>query len=325
MPDRRSLLLGAAAAALAPSNIALADAGAPKPAPKRWDETQGNLTVHVLDLSPQFLAFWAVAKDEPDPEKRYALWKEMYGFAAVPPGPQGEAMAKQLLAAGWDKYAGALPVIEAGARAMRPGAPETLRKVADVLKPDGPQAFNVICYVGAFDDNAFSLRGRDGLPTVCVPLEMPVREREVVFPHEATHAVHMAVGHLSGGWERTIGTTVVEEGLAMEVSRVVTPGRGVRDYVSHRPGWWEEVNANSRAILSGIVPYLDHKDGDTVFRFTIGKGTTGVEREAYFAGWAVMEHLHAKGQSWAEIARVPEDQMPELVARTIDEILKEHA
>jgi hypothetical protein len=320
MPHRRSVLALSAAAALAP---AAALAGAAKVEPVRYDVGDGRLTLHMVDLSPQFLAFYAAAKDEPDADKRFKLWQDLYGFAAVPPGPRGEAIARRLLDAGWPQYPSGLDVIRAGAKGMRPDALSTAHKVCDVLKPDGALTIKVVAYVGAFEHNAFSYRGGDGVPVVCVPIEMTPEQRAPTFAHEMTHAVHMEVGHLSGGWERSIGTTIMEEGLAMEVSRLCAPGRDVRAYIEGTPGWYDKARGNSRKILEGLLPVLDKKDGETVFKYTMGSGNTGLEREAYWAGWAVMEHLHAKGMGWPEIARVPEDKMPAFVGDAIREILGE--
>jgi hypothetical protein len=288
----------------------------------RSEQGDKRLHVHLVDLSPKFLDFWAAAKDERDPDRRYALWKEKYGFAAVPPGPQGEEIARKLLASAWNKYPAALETIRAGASAMRPDALSTLRKVAEVLRPDQPLTVKVVTYVGAFEGNAFSL-SQDGTPVVAVPLEMSPEERDRVFPHEMTHAVHMVIAHLSGGWERTIGTTAFQEGLAVEVAREVNGGGDVRHFIEYSPGWYDKALARKREILEGVLPYLDNKDGQTVFRFTMGAGATGLEREAYFVGYQVMERLHAKGMSWAEIARVPEDKMPGLVRTAIQEMLAE--
>jgi len=318
---RRDCLTGAAALAALPGLATAAD----KVEPKRYEVGDGRLKLRMVDLSPQFLAFYAAAKDEPDADKRFALWKAMYGFAAVPPGPRGDAISRRLLDAGWPKYPGALEVIRAGAQAMRPGALEIARKVAAVLKADEPLTLKVVAYVGAFDHNAFSFRGDDKVPVVCVPLEMSAYDREPVFADEMTHAIHMEIAHLSGGWERSIAATIVQEGLAMEVSRVCAPGRPFRSYLEFAPGWYDKAKANERAILEGLLPNLDKKDGETVFKFTMGQGTTGTEREAYFAGWTVMEHLHRKGMGWPQIARVSEDGAVALVAGAIHEILAKDA
>jgi hypothetical protein len=290
--------------------------------PVRSEQGDERLHIQLVDLSPKFLDFWAAAKDVSDPAGRYALWKEKYGFAAVPPGPQGEEIARKLLLSAWDKYPAAMETIRAGAPAMRPDALSTLRKVAEVLRPDQPMTVKVVTYVGAFDGNAFSL-AQDGMSVVAIPLEMSADQRARIFPHEMTHAVHMAIAHLSGGWERTIGTTAFQEGLAVEVAREVNGGGDVRPFIEFSPGWYDKASARRRAILEGVLPYLDNRDGQTVFRFTVGQGSSGLEREAYFVGFQVMERLHAKGMSWSEIARLPEDKMPSVVRTAIQEMLAE--
>ena len=54
-----------------------------EPNPARYELTEGPLKVRVVDLSPKFLAFYEAAKDEPDADKRFALWKSLYGFAEI--------------------------------------------------------------------------------------------------------------------------------------------------------------------------------------------------------------------------------------------------
>lgn len=292
-----------------------------KAEPIRYDLTDGRVTLHVVDLSPQFLAFYAAARQEPDAEKRFALWRQHYGFAAVPPGPRGEAMARQLLDAAWPKYESALPVFRAGARAMQPAPLDTARRVAAVLNADRPVEIRFVAYAGAFEDNAFAF-AINGLPIVNVPLEMSPDTRAVTMAHEMTHAFHIALAGLSGGWERSIAATMLQEGLAMHVAREVVPGRSVESYVSHAPDWYEQASARRAAILGGIRPVLEASDGDTVFRFTIGDGSTGLRREAYYAGWAVVEHLRGQGMTLAQIARIPEADMPKVVDRALGEMLR---
>ena len=45
-------------------------------------------------------------------------------------------------------------------------------------------------------------------------------------------------------------------------------------------------------------------------RFTMGKGPSGLEREAYYAGWLVVGYWLEHGTTFAEIARIPEAEMP---------------
>lgn len=289
--------------------------------PVRSEQAQGNLRIEIVDLTPRFLAFYETARQERDPSARFARWREHYGFAAVPPGSRGEEMARRLLDQAWPLYAANLPLIRKGAAAFGDEPMRILADVARVLGADQPVRVRLVAFVGGFEDNAFAAR-IEGVPTVNFPVEMPAERRPVTMAHELTHAVHMDLAKLSGGWERSIAATMIQEGLAMHVAREVVPGRLLADYVEHTPGWWSGVQGKKRAILKALLPVLDRRDGETVFRFTIGPGPNGFEREAYAAGWWVIEHLRGSGMSLAQIARVPEGKMPDLARRAIAEMTR---
>jgi uncharacterized protein YjaZ len=141
------------------------------------------------------------------------------------------------------------------------------------------------------------------------------------MPHEFTHAVHMQLAGLGGGWERSIAATIIQEGLAVHVAREVAPGRPLTDYIEYRPGWWAEAEARKSAILRDVLPVLASADGDTVYRFTMGNGPAGLEREAYAAGYWVIEHLRAGGMSLGDIARIPEAEMSTVARAAIEAMI----
>jgi hypothetical protein len=302
--------------------IALAAAApllAEKLPPVRSEQADARLKVEIVDLTPRFLAFYEAARAAPDAAARFALWTEHYGFAAVPPGPRGEELARRLLNQGWPRYAAALPQIRRGASVFGNEPIETLRAVARLLEADGPVAIRLTAYVGAFDDNAFSTGGDP--PNIAFPVEMAPDLRRLIMAHEFTHAVHIRIAGLSGGWERSIGATILQEGLAVHVARELNPGRTMAQYIEHRPGWWVGISARKAAVLRGLLPMLARQDGEAVFRFTMGEGSTGFDREAYAAGWWVVEHLRAQGMSLARIARISEADMPGVTERAIREML----
>ena len=304
--------------------VAQAVAQAPTEPPKkvppaRSEVVDGQRRLHIVDLSPRFLDFYRAAANV-DANARWQLWNEKYGFAAVPPTPEGQQLARKLLDDAWPRYPQALPLIREGVAAMEPKPEVVLKKVADVLGLDGPFEMQVTVYVGAFDGNAFTM-AQDGKPIVSIPLEMDAAQRALVLPHEMTHAVHIATAGLSGGWERSIAETIMQEGLAMHVAQTVTPGRDVRAYIEHKPGWYDAAMAKSDAILRGLLPELDKSDSPTVFRYTMGTGNTGTEREAYVAGWLVVGELLKEDRSFPDIARVASRDMPTLVRTTIERML----
>ncbi|MGZ3276362.1 MAG: hypothetical protein ACXU8Z_21575 [Caulobacteraceae bacterium] len=299
-------VFGAALAAKAPPNtVTLKD---------------GRLTVQVVDLSPRFLAFYDAAKGVPDAATRFKLWQELYGFAAVPPTPEGQAMARRLVDGAWPRYGEAVAAAQAGAAGMSPQPMAILHRVAELLGLDAPATIKLVTYVGGFEDNAFTARA--DLPTVAIPLEIAGPTRARSLAHEGTHALHMTIDNLSGGWERSVAATMLQEGLAMQVSRAALPGATLEAYVSNRPGWWQQCQAKDRAILMVLREKLARSDSETVASVTILKGPkAGIEREAYYGGWRVVERMRANGMTFAQIARIPEAEMPARVGEVLDQLL----
>lgn len=286
----------------------------------RSEVSDGGFRMEMVDLTPRFMAFHKATEGVADPVARFALWQEHYGFAAVPPGPLGEQMAREMLEEAWPQYGAHIEKIGRGAATFGSEPMETLKAVAGLLDVSEPIDLRFVAYVGAFDDNAF-VAGIDGRPIVNFPVEMAPERRRLVLPHEMTHAVHMKLAKASGGWERTIAATLLQEGLAMHVARELSPGEAVTAYVEHRPGWWAEAEARRSEILRGILPALGEKDGETVFRFTMGNGPAGIEREAYAAGWFVVDYMRAGGMSLTEIARISEADMSAAIGEVIGKMV----
>ena len=110
----------------------------------------------------------------------------------------------------------------------------------------------------------------------------------------------------------------------MQVAREAVPGYPFETYVSNRTGWWQECRAKDHLILMELREKLARSDSDTVMSVTIGKGPkAGVEREAYYGGWRVVDWLHGHGMSFAQIARIPETDMPARVGMVLEGMLSE--
>lgn len=322
MFSRRCFTASAALAALSPAFVRAAVAPAPnsKVSAVTTEKKIGRLTIVTRDLSPQFLDFFSRAQGA-DEAMRLALWKQYYGFAAVPPTPEGEAMVKGMLASAWDKYPTAVPRIRKGAAALSPAPSTMIQRIASLLDFDASARIDVIAFVGMFEMNAFTYR--DGAsPTLALPIEAPDEFIGFVGLHEAAHAIHILAADLSGGYERKVGRVIFEEGLALRVVEALTPGLPEAGYVTRTPGWFETATSKRRAILEGLAHDLDASDGATVFKYTGGTGSTGLQREAYYAGWLVVDALRRQGRSFPELARIPEAQIPALVGATISTLLR---
>ncbi len=282
-----------------------------------------TLSITVKDLTPKFLTFYrAATAANASPDERFRLWKADYDFAAVPPTPQGDAIARRLLDQAWPQYPGVMARIEQGAAGVAPSPEATLRRVADELRPDGPVRLNLLVYVGALEGNAFTM-AQDGKVTVAVPVEESPYERGPIMTHEFVHAVQINMGTNAGGWIRTVGETVLAEGLAMRVTQHLYPDRPATSFVemASEPGWLAKSDRQRRAILTDVKSALASDRSDDVMRYTMGVGPTGVDREAYYAGWVVVDYWRRHGLSFADIARIPEAQAPARVSAAIDAIL----
>ena len=290
------------------------------PAP---DVAQGTISLEIRDITPKFLAFYEAAeKEHASPDRRWALWKEMYDFAAVPPTEEGHKIAREMLDKAWPRYASVLGLIRGGAAGLTPDPHAALRAIVDILKPDKPAAVRLRVYVGAFDDNAFTM-AQGGNITTSIPIEMDPEPRALIMTHELTHAVHIAMGTFSGGWIRSVGATVVSEGLSLHVTRKLFPNASDAEVAEHSKGWLAAAGEKRREILQGILPALNSDKSEDVMRFTMGSGTAGLEREAYYAGWIVVGEWLREGMTLAEVARIREAETPQRVAATIERLLKQ--
>jgi hypothetical protein len=275
----------------------------------------------IADLTPKFMTFYDEAtREHASADQRWALWKRDYNFAAVPPTPAGQAMAREMLDRAWPRYPAAIDQIRLGAAGLTPDPKTTARAIANLLHPTDPVKLTLAVYVGAFEENAFTA-AQNGMIMVAVPIEAATEHRNLRMTHEMTHAVHISMGSFSGGWIRTVGTTVLTEGLAMRVTERLNPELPSTAFVEGRPGWLAEADSKRSSILKDIQGVLSSNSSDDVLRYTIGRGQAGIEREAYYAGWLVVGYWLDHGMTFGDIARIPEAQMPARVGDVIQKLL----
>jgi hypothetical protein len=275
--------------------------------------------VEVMDLTSRFLAFYDSARSRhADPDLRWELWRRLYHFAAVPPTPFGDSLARHLLDSAWTRYPAALPVIRGGAAGIGISPDAALERVVALLKCGDTVRIRLTVFVGGFEGNAFASGVRNGKYNVALPVEAGNPARSMI--HELAHAVHRGgCTRFRTEYGQTLAELVVTEGLAMQVVARALPGHDAEFYTVAAPGWLAEARRRRAAILSGIAPHLTDSGTAVVQRFTFGEGTTGLPREAYYAGWEVvgimMERL---GMSLHDVAIVPPTEYPVLIQRAID-------
>lgn len=272
---------------------------------------------HVLDIVdriPKFERFYADAKGLSE-SARWSLWQKEYAIAAVPPTPQGEALARRQLDAAWPRYSVLIPKLN-----TREARAETTARLlfastnALYATAGKPIRARVVLFVGQFDGNEFTIPAMNGQPpTVVMPVENPLLR--VQLAHEMSHAVNFQLADVKNSFGAPIGETIFLEGLAMHANKALVPGLPDAAYteLANEPGWYKRCAADHRAVMRGILPFL-HESGPAIAtKFTFGAGTTGMDRELYCAGWFVIASMLASGKTFPQLARVPESKMVETV------------
>lgn len=221
----------------------------------------------------------------------------------------GRKLAKSLFEEAWDTYLNYLEYIQKW-KPNQPGLESRLEEVKALLGCEGNLDFVVIYFVGAFDNNPFLAPFDQDRIAVCLPIESG--SSDILLVHELTHIVHAKTANLTPHWQRTIALTIMEEGLATRVSQFLVPGEADERYIEHKENWLSSCIGKKEEIFKGILPYLEDDSSETVYKFTIGKGTMKHEREAYYAGWEMVNTLLKKGVTFEELASIQEKDLPVL-------------
>ncbi len=282
-----------------------------------------HVQLKLDDLTPKFISFYdSAVRINASENERWLLWKKLYDFAATPPTPAGDSIARKLLDNAWPKYPELLPSLKNGiSNKIFDEAEGVTTKISELLLPDSAFRIYIRTYVGGFEVNAFTTAYNKKIMT-SLPVEIPDSTRFPIMVHELVHAVHIGMGSLSGGWQRRIGVIVVTEGLAMRATQLILPGRPDADYTEYTKGWLEKATTKNNAILNDVSQKLFSDADADIMNFTMGTGPSGLEREAYYAGWVVVGYWLNHGRSFADIARIPEKNMPGEVDATLKKMTK---
>lgn len=268
--------------------------------------------IELLNLVPKFLDFYHRANDsEISENQRWRLWEENYNFAAVPPGDEGRKIARDLFQRAWEKYHQHIDYLN-GWEPSKKDIEATLTRIKHLLGYDKVINLVVIYFVGFFENNAFVAPYDENRLALCLPVECKESSSGslITLSHELTHIVHAKTANLTSQWERSVGSTILQEGLATQVSKYIVQNEPDEAYIEHRNGWLNECKLHRTDIVKGIIPYLEDSSSEAVHQFTFGNGTTNLEREAYFVGWEVVRYLLEQGVSFKQIASIQEEDIP---------------
>jgi len=267
-------------------------------APKRAAQSVEHpvWAVTVEDLSPKFVDFYdAAARPGVTPDQRWELWKSKYGFAAVPPIPTRDKIAREQLEDAWPKYAAAMPRLRRGASALAPEPQLRLNSVATLLGARLSLRIRLIAFVGNFHRNAFATGFQNGVSTIAIPLEDSDEEHAIEMTHEFTHAVQRQTGK---GWDQqSVASAIFSEGLAMHVVEKLNPGLPANEYLASSPEWFKSCQTRLPQVLSELKPHLADQGASAVADFIYRTGSAGIDREIYCAGWAIIADLQKDGFS----------------------------
>ncbi|MBR7552693.1 DUF2268 domain-containing putative Zn-dependent protease [Allobacillus sp. GCM10007491] len=264
--------------------------------------------IEVKSFIPKFITFYEKAtKQKCTKEERWNLWKEHYNFAAIPPGPDGQTLAKELLEHAWDQYEERFDYIKNWEPEHQKVA-DYLSEIKSLLGCEDPIKIVIIYFVGAFENNAFVAPYDDERLALCLPIENG--NSDITLCHELTHVVHIKSANMNADWQRTIASIIIQEGLATHVSKKLVPGKEDRVYIEHEEGWLASCRVKKSEMIHGIRPYLNDDSSETVYKFTMGTGSTNTEREAYYVGWEIVKALFVEGYTFEEIASVKVSELP---------------
>lgn len=270
--------------------------------------------VTVEDISPKFVDFYdAAARPGVTPDQRWELWKSKYGFAAVPPIPTRDKIAREQLEEAWPKYAAAMPRLRRGASALAPNPQRRLDSVATLLGAQIPLRIRLITFVGNFQRNAFATGFQNGVSTIAIPLEDSDEEHAIEMTHEFTHAVQRQMGR---GWDQqSVASAIFSEGLAMHVAEKLNPRFPVNDYSASTPEWFKSCQTQLPRVLAELKPHLADQGASAVANFIYRTGPAGISREIYCAGWAIVGDLQKDGFSLRRLGSMSQANAEKSVER----------
>jgi len=271
--------------------------------------------IEIVNLVPKFLTFFEYAKHKGmDEERRWHLWKEHYNFVALPPGY--DQTARNQLNQTWKKYQKNIEQIQD----WEPDKGKTdmfLKEIKTLLGCTKDIPFVLLFFVGTFNNNAFVAPYNESKMMLCLPIEQQISD--IVIAHELTHIVHAETACLEMNWKRPLAELILQEGLALQASKYIVPGRNDEAYIEMgmEEGWLETCYKHKAKILNGIIPYLSEERAEVLEKFVFGSGTAGQKREAYFAGWEFVDSELKKGITFSELASMKQKDIPSYVKNNI--------
>gem|GEM_PF-3816709 len=270
----------------------------------------------IKQMLDRFLFFYDKASlENADPERRYELWKEHYGFTFVPPGYEKDQFEREMLNYAWDKYSLVYDRIKYF-EMDEVNLQELVTPVKQALQYDEPISLTLLFFVGTFETEPFILE-QDHEYTLCFPIETEWNEFKLL--QEIVRVVHCCKSGLAPSQTRTLAQLIFQEGIALHTARQLMSKQAntITELLWSR----EKCSREPNRIMINIIPHLSRTDYEALFSFTKGTGASGYEKEANFTGWIVIKHLLDNGRTVGDLASVPKEDVDTFVERSLFSLL----
>lgn len=155
--------------------------------------------LEVINLVLKFVTFFKQSKNIIDMDEKWNLWENEYNFAASPPTHEAHLRAK-------NDY--------------------------------NPLSFKIIYFVVFFENNPFVTFGSSGTICLCLPVEGYNDKNVQILQlyHELTHILHLKPLKKELSYERSFSFLILQEGLALQMSKQMVPGFKDETYISNQKG-----------------------------------------------------------------------------------------
>lgn len=299
----------------------------------------------LINLLPDFLAILK-ADDRVSAyhdyfERHRALLAAYWdNYVVEPSGPHFDEVVRSTVSANRDDLLSLLSRIDVVALAV-----QAERRVQALLEPDVPCDVVLMVGVGAANAGELVVAGR-GVAFICLEHFTGVANSETqglgldpeLIPlwlaHELTHVVRYtsptsrsemrtlvaeADGYYSyweTGRQATLRELLVNEGLAVQVSRAVSPGHAAWEYFGFARKQYARVRELEPMLMRGAAPYLERSALGLRLRYLSGGMSDEArtidrvvmpERAGYFMGARMVEAaIQTHGHAWAARASAHE-------------------
>ncbi|GGF16353.1 hypothetical protein GCM10010954_13690 [Halobacillus andaensis] len=274
--------------------------------------------IKISHYKNEFLTFYEQASNlNADPEERFYIWKQHYGFNPFRKEEQREQLAKEMLIQAFPKYEEALCHI----RDFEPDEEAIYHYVSCIreqLRTFEPMHLNVVFFIGDFDTDPFIEKEDNESYTLYFPIEK--EWRPIYFVNELVKAVYLNQSKIHPSQLVNIAFVIFLEGLALHTANLVAASDTSR--TSLYP-WMSKCQLEPTRIMMNIFPHLRRSDYKAIYSFTKGTGASGYQNEAGFVGWCVVEHLLRRGYTLPELLLIPEERVITLIEKSLYQVMEE--